>query len=143
MFVYDYVDGRGADVMEEWAATLSTRDRAKLNNRIDRILDVKDPVQELPGLLFGPGIDGQKEIWKLRIGGSGSGNALRPLLCKGPFNKKTEMTLLAGAVEKDGVLEPHGIAATAEQRRQDTLKNDARRRLNERVNERRESKAGD
>jgi hypothetical protein len=144
MIVYDYLDGRGVNLIKEWTMTLGTRDRARLNNKLDRLGDVKDALQELPGLLFGPGIDGHREIWKLRIGGSGSGNALRPLLCKGPFNKRTEITLLAGAVEKDGTLEPHGVAATAEQRRQDILNNAGRRRTHERViNERRGTKAGD
>ena len=144
MILYDYLDGRGVNVIKEWTITLGTRDRSKLNNRLDRLGDVKDPIGELPGLLFGPNIDGQKEIWKLRMGGSGSGNALRPLLCRGPFNKNVEITLLAGAVEKDGVLEPHGVAAISEQRRQDVAKDPKRRRTHERViDARRDPKTGE
>lgn len=133
MILYDYLDVRGDNVIKNWTTDLGIRDRAKLNNKLDRLENVSDPIRELPGLLFGPGIDGEQEIWKLKMGSSGSENALRPLLCKGPFDKGIEITLLSGAVEKDGVLKPNGVAATAEQRRQDVLRNPKQRRPHERV----------
>ena len=125
--LYNYLDARGVNVIKQWASALGQRDLAALNSKLDTLAAVTDPLRELPGLLFGPGIGGHQEIWKLRIGGSGSGNALRPLLCKGPSDKAREITLLAGATERDGDLRPEGIADTADRRRKEIMNDKTRR----------------
>lgn len=127
MKLYNYLDARGVNVIKEWTLALGKRDLAALNSKLDVLARVVDPLRELPGLLFGPGIGGHQEIWKLKIGGSGSGNALRPLVCKGPSNKATEITLLAGATERDGDLRPEGIADTAEKHRKSIVNDKTRR----------------
>lgn len=112
---------------------LSKRERSKLEQRFDRFGQITDPGRQLPGLLIGPGIDDEKEIYKLQVGRSGSENALRPLACRGPFDKNQEVTLLAGAVERDGALKPNGVAATAERHRQVVRGDRERRRPHESV----------
>lgn len=136
MILYDYLDARGVNVIKEWLGDLPKKERGKLQQRFDRIEKVADPVRELPrlpGLLVGPGIDGEKEIYKFQVGKSKAEYALRPLACRGPFDKNTEVTLLAGAVEKNFDLKPDGIAATAERHRQAILADRKRRRLHEPV----------
>jgi hypothetical protein len=125
--LYNYLDRRAINVVKEWTADFGKRDLAALNEKLDALQKVTDPLRELPGLIFGPGIGGHQEIWKLKIGGSGSGNALRPLLCKGPVDKGGELTLLAGATERDGNLKPEGIEDIAEKHRKDIVNDNTRR----------------
>src|SRR5712692_5928531 len=99
MKLYDYVDARGKNVILEWTRTLGPKEWAKIRNKLERLEEVDDP-SILPGLIKGP-IQGEKEIFKLQIGGSGSGRALRPMICRGPYKKNEELTLLAGAEERD------------------------------------------
>jgi hypothetical protein len=133
MILYDYVDAREVNVMKQWAQGLQARDQGKLNNRLGMLEKVSDPITQLPGLLAGPGIDGESEIYKVQVGASGSEHALRPLACRGPFNKNLEITLLAGATERDGRLVPLNVAATAERCRQSVIADKRRRCAHERV----------
>ena len=125
MRLYDYVDTRGINQIAKWTKKLPLRDRAKLNNKL-QLLEQAGP-DLLPGLLAGPNIQGQRHIYKLKIGSSGSGRALRPLLCRGPIDKEEELTLLIGAEERDGKLPKH-VAKAAEDRRQEILAKPERRR---------------
>ena len=79
----------------------------------------------MPGLIDGP-IKGYPHIYKLKIGGK---VRLRPLLCKGPIDPDTELTLLFGATERDWKFDPEDAPVIAETRRLEIL-SDGRRRCN-------------
>lgn len=138
MRLYDYVDARGRNIIREWTDGLQARDRAKLRNKLKMLEKVADPAL-LPQLLAGPRIQGEPEIYKLQVGRSGSENALRPMLCRGPFDKNEELTLLVGATERDGKL-PKGVAKVAEQNRRDILADPNRRRPHEYPEDRAQAK---
>lgn len=122
--IFDYVDRRGVNQIVTWSRELPKQDLARLNNKL-RLLERAEP-ESLPKLLDGPGIQGEQEIFKLHLGGSGKGRAFRPLLCRGPGNKNDELTLLVGTEERDSKL-PRGIARIAEERRQEIIKDPRRR----------------
>lgn len=107
MRVYDYVDREGVNQVEAWARGLDPRSRAKFDNKI-RLVQQAD-MDSLPGLVRGFNIQGQRHIGKLAVGSSGSGRALRPLICRGPIDSEEEITILLGAEERDRKL-PDGIA---------------------------------
>jgi hypothetical protein len=123
MRLFDYRDLRGINRIAAWTRELQPEDRAKLWAKL--LILEKLPVDQLPGYLKGP-IQREKEIYKLQIGASGSRVALRPMVCRGPGEKNTEITLLVGAEERGGKL-PKGIGATAEKYRQHILQDSTRR----------------
>ena len=72
-----------------------------------------------------------RDIYKMKIKGNKGMKQLRPMCCRGPFGPN-EYTILVGAVERDGKLDPED----AEERAQDnlsSLKADPTRRTNERL----------
>ena len=79
----------------------------------------------MSGLIAGP-IKGYKHIHKLKIGGK---VRLRPLLCRGPEDAEQELTLLAGATERDFAYDPPGAPATAEANRLALVMDGKRRRV--------------
>lgn len=52
------------------------------------------------------------------------------MVCRGPFDKNAELTLLIGAIEKDRKL-PNGVAKAAERNRRAIVADAARRRPHE------------
>ncbi len=103
-----------------WREGLAPVQQAQLDNKIELLR--REP-SLLDGMIHGP-IKGYKHLYKLKIGGK---VRLRPLLCRGPVDADNELTLLAGATERDGKLDPPGAPATAEGNRV-TLSADHRRR---------------
>lgn len=95
--LYDFVNVQGKNEFKEWAASLEKRERAKLNEKLDKLAQHGDELY--PEMLAGTSVSG---IQKLRSHGKVQ---LRPLLCKGPLiNEKTgkiedAYTLLMGAKE--------------------------------------------
>ena len=122
--LYDYVDGRNVNDFERWTKGLEKKYRAMLNRKLKALEDETEPGL-LPGLVDGP-IRGYPHIYKLKIGGK---VRLRPLLCKGPIDNDTELTLLFGATERDWKFVPENAPALAEDRRQEIIR-DSRRRCN-------------
>ncbi len=79
-----------------------------------------------PGLIFGPIV---KEIYKLKIKGNKGMVQLRPMICRGPFgDKKADSTLLVGAIERGGRLDPAGAPREAQLNRETLLSDWTRRR---------------
>lgn len=107
--------------MTEWRSGLEKAQQAQLDNQTD-LLERAD-VSLLPGLMAGP-IAPYSHIFKLQIGGK---IRLRPLLCRGPVNAKTELTLLLGAKEVNRRWEPLGAPESAETRRMELVGNLRRR----------------
>jgi hypothetical protein len=123
MKLYDYVES-GSNMIRVWTLGLQPEERARLKAKLKTLEKVTDPLQ-LPKFIF-PVDTKYPEIRKAKAGVMGSKTALRPMLCRGPANKNTEITLLIGAKESGGKL-PKGIAAEAERRRQAIIADQKRR----------------
>jgi hypothetical protein len=126
--LYEWIDASGDGVVSGWK--LQQRQATKLDSKLVVLraaeVDSSGKVRLGASLIGGPGIDGYSSIYKLKIHGN---VALRPMACLGPLNVNLEWTILARAIEKDGVLNPADAAATAERRRQEIMRNPKSRRL--------------
>lgn len=124
--LFDYHDAQGRNEFKDWSSRLQKVQLGKLNARLDMLADHGDEL--FPHILTNSGVG---TILKLRCKGQVQ---LRPLLCRGPISVDEEYTLLAGATERDSVLEPDGIAETALVRRTAVRDDsDNRRKEHERV----------
>jgi len=100
--LWDFLDARSRNVIQEWGRQQTTRDRAKLDQKFDRLEQIDFELAIGTKLLAGP-IAKQKHIYKMPIHGDVQ---LRPMLCRGPADMQREYTLLLGAIEKDFKLVP-------------------------------------
>ena len=101
--VYDYTDQKGTNVIREWVIKhLTVRDRAKLESKLDALARMDSK------LAYGTKLIARvhKNVWKLRVHGE---TQLRPMLCLGPVDTAAEYTILAGAKEVGGKLEPISV----------------------------------
>jgi hypothetical protein len=100
--IWDFVSPRGENEIARWAGDqkLTNGDRAKLDQKMDRLAQVDFQLAVGTKLLNGPI---RKEIYKVKVHGQ---VMMRPLLCRGPVSKETEYTILKGAIEKDWKLIP-------------------------------------
>lgn len=108
---YDYVDADRANVVHEWMGSLSKKARAKINTRISALESLPRPRWgDYTASLVGPGWEGIFEmrffVDKVR---------LRPLFCYGP--EPESATILMGAVEVGGEIEPRSAARTCQTRK--------------------------
>jgi hypothetical protein len=123
--IYDYVDDRGVNVIKVWSQRQDSRQRAKLNQKLDR-LEQNGP-DLCPGLVTTP----KGHIRKLRVQGNPK---LRPLLCIGPIHGEDAITLLVGTNEVQWELDVADAYELANRRRSAVIANpNARRRRHERV----------
>lgn len=118
--IYDYVNRHGLNEFKEWTLGLEKSQRAKLNEKIDKLTLFGD--QLYPEMLTGTCVAG---IQKLRVKGNVQ---LRPLLCKGPVNIQNEYTLLMGAKEVGSKWVPKGAPSTAATIKAEVIKDPAKRR---------------
>jgi hypothetical protein len=128
--LWDFVSLRGENVILRWVkdARLTTRDRAVLNQKLERLRQMDFDLAIGTKLLVGP-IEKQRHIYKLVIHGD---VMLRPLLCRGPIDPETEYTLLLDGIEKGWKL-PSGAPLQAEENRLTVLSNPSRRVPHERI----------
>lgn len=125
--IFDYVNNKGTNEFKEWSRKLQKIQRAKLNEKLDKLMLVGDGL--MPELLTDAGIT---NIKKLRI--KVQNVQLRPLLCNGPIDKESEYTLLMGAKEVGDKWEPKSAPQKAFNRMQEVTTNPAKkRRKHERV----------
>lgn len=117
--LYDYLNSAGQNEFQVWTETLQTKERAKLNQKLDMLEKSGDAL--FPHVLTGTPTPG---VLKLRVKGSVQ---LRPLLCRGPLPSESAFTLLAGAKEVGSQLRPPGIDALAGQRKAEIIANPQRR----------------
>lgn len=96
--LFDHVSADGDNTFLSWTRSLQTTQRAKLNAKLDMLS--LHGCELLPNTLTGTDTPG---ILKLRVKG---GVQLRPMLCKGPVATESEFTLLLGAKEIGGKLNP-------------------------------------
>jgi hypothetical protein len=128
--LWDFLSARGENVILRWVkdARLTTRDRAALNQKLDRLRQMDFDLAIGTKLLAGP-IEKQRHIYKLVIHGD---VMLRPLLCRGPIDPQTEYTLLLGAIERGGRL-PRDAPQQADDNRLSVLDDPSRRTPHERI----------
>lgn len=122
MIIFEFVDHRGRGVITVWRDGLEPPQQAQFDNKIDLLR--REP-KLLEGMMAGP-LKGYRHLYKLQIGGK---VRLRPLLCRGPVNVETELTLLAGAKEIGGTWEPPGARETAEANRKTLMLDRTRRQV--------------
>jgi hypothetical protein len=115
MKLWDFFHPPERREIAKWAnkSRLTPRERGQLNQKLDMLERLGFEVAHELDFLDGPVLH-QKHIYKLVVH---AGRMLRPMLCRGPVDNTSEMTLLCGAFEKDGGYEPTGAPAQAEQNR--------------------------
>lgn len=116
MKLWDFFRPPERNEISKWARKekLTPRERGQLNQKLDRLVQLGFEAAHGLDFLDGPVLH-QRHIYKLVIH---AGRMLRPMLCLGPFENKEEMTILCGAFEKDGTLDPRDAPQRAEQNRQ-------------------------
>ena len=119
--IYDYVDANGVNVFRQWSSSLQPKERSKLDVKLD-MLRIHGEVL-FPNVLTGTDVPG---ILKLRVKGQVQ---LRPLLCRGPIKVKTEFTLLMGAKEVGGKVDPKKAFETADSYKQHVIADPKNRRV--------------
>lgn len=120
--LWDFLSARDENVILRWVKVdgLTVRDRAALNQKLDRLVQMPFQTAIDTKLLAGPIY---KHIYKLVIHAD---VMLRPMLCRGPFDNAMEYTLLLGAVERGWKL-PKGSMEKAESNRELLLADPSRR----------------
>jgi hypothetical protein len=129
--LWDFLGPDRENLIQRWAnkERLSQRDRALLNQKFDFLERVGVDLALATKMLAGP-VNKQRHIYKLVAHGD---LMLRPMVCKGPpQDRRSEVTLLEGAVEKDRNLHPENAPERAEQNRQVISKDGQRRGPHER-----------
>lgn len=119
--LYDYASAVSArNLFKEWSEGLEKNEIAKLNVFLRR-LEKEGPDDLLASIC--PVVRGQirKLIVKTKTA------QLRPLLCKGPVETDSEITLLIGAYERDWKWVPRDAKDQAEERRKAILERRAGR----------------
>jgi len=124
--LFDYVNPAGINEFKAWTEGLEKVQRAKLNERLDKLEQHGDGL--LPQVLSPTHVAG---ILKLRVHGNVQ---LRPLLCRGPVRVRHEFTLLMGAKEIGDKWSPLDAPERAEHKKNEIKANPERgRRDHERV----------
>jgi hypothetical protein len=130
--VYQFTDSRGHSVIKDWLRKqrVPTKQIAEFQENITA-LERLGP-EGCPGLIFGPikrpGKQPITGIYKIKLHGNKGHVQLRPLLCYGPFDVGSELTLLFGAIEKDNTLDPKNCLEKANENRSTLLREPGRRR---------------
>jgi hypothetical protein len=126
--LWDFLSPRGENVILSWVKDekLTMRDRAALNQKLDRLSQIPFDLAIETKLLAGPI---HKHIYKLVIH---SDVMLRPMLCRGPIDNLGEYTLLLGAIEVGWKL-PAGSKEKAADNRKTVINDQSRRCIHVRI----------
>ena len=112
---YDFLDGRGNNLIRAWLDSLPTKAAAKIDARIIFMRSIRIwPEQYVSALVNWPG------LFELRVVSAGS--QYRPLFCYGP--NRGEVILVHGAIEKGKI--PNRILEYADGNRKIVLADRAR-----------------
>ncbi len=108
----DYVNDSGVNVIADWAKGLSSkRARAKFHSRITYLQALKkEQWGHKSGAMTGTEWN---DIYEIRF--EAENIQYRPFFCFGP--ERQEVTILMGAEERGGAIEPRSAAATCQLRR--------------------------
>ncbi|WP_020396662.1 hypothetical protein [Thiolinea disciformis] len=129
--IYNLLNDNDKNEFQLWTKALQTRERAKLNAKIDMLSQHGEDLY--PETLAGTSVAG---IQKLRVHG---GIQLRPLLCRGPLlDDQTKLiengyTLLMGAKEVGNKWQPASAPEKADKQKQLLLAGILKRCPHERV----------
>lgn len=127
--VYQFLDERGQSVIKEWLRKERVP-KTQLAQFQVAILTLERLGPE--GLVHGPIKQQRKRpitgIYKMKIRGNKGHVQLRPMLCYGPIHLDSEVTLLVGAIERDGKLEPKNYLEKADEHRSELIRDPKRRR---------------
>lgn len=124
--IYDHVDRDGSNTIAAWTRGLESVQRKLLRSKLDMLAQAGP---DLPAQLLA-NLGGH--IYKLKVKGNVQ---LRPMLCKGPVENETEFTILLGAVEVGGRLQPADAAEIAAEIRNQIIADPNNRRCeHERIN---------
>jgi hypothetical protein len=109
--IYQYRDARGGWPIGDWYDQMNDRETARFDWCI-WALSQNGPEE------FGDSwcVLQRGGIRKVKIKGGRGTRQLRLMICKGPVNMRTELTLLLPAVEKDGKLDPENAVDRAIER---------------------------
>jgi hypothetical protein len=109
--------------MKEWEEKLARQgdSLALLEQALDRLEQARP--EDLPHLIAGP-LSSHHELYKLQVGGK---IRLRPILCRGPADKRRELTFLVPAYERNWKFDPPDAVKRA-QRRLNEIKADPEKR---------------
>jgi len=124
--LFDFKDSDGENVIQSWADKfpLQKKDRGRLDSKIDMLKSVGD---NLPPKLLQP--TKSRHIMEIAVDGQ---VAFRLMLCRGPFDAKSEFTFLFGATEKDRKYIPKDSLERADRNRTDLISNPSQRCKHER-----------
>lgn len=130
--LWDFLSPRGENLILRWARQekINPGDRARLDQKLERLQQIDFNLAIGTKLLNGPL---RKEIYKLKVHGQAM---YRPMLCRGPVNKNSEYTLLIGAIERDGDLEPASCLEDAARNREAIVADNGRRCVHAQFNKR-------
>lgn len=121
VILYEWIDARGLRGALS-GYPFEQAQRAKLDERLDRIEELtRLDFQSTQGLIDPL----RRKFKKIKIRGT---VALRPILVLGPFDKKSEITFLLVAEERDRKLIPSNAVEIADERLTDILNDRGRRR---------------
>lgn len=132
--IYEFKDNRGRSIVRAWLEKerVPKEQVAALRAKLDTLQ--RGGPDLTPGLIFGPiktqnGVRKKiNEIYKMKFKGNKGWVQLRPFVCYGPCpDDERVITILVGAVEKDGKLEPADHLERANENRE-VLLNDPTRR---------------
>ena len=109
--IWEFLPDARHGVIREWLRdkNISVRDQAKLDLAVDRLRTLDFGLNSTK-LVAGP-LKGSK-VFKLRL--RCENRELRPMLCRGPLEPLGDCTLLLGAIERDGKLDPADAVQRAE-----------------------------
>ena len=125
LVLWTFVSMTGRDVLGEWASSIRMpkATRAKLDQALDRLGQL--PFEKaIHTHLLAP-VARERHIYKLRVNGH---VAVRIMLCRGPLRAEDAYTLLVGAVERDGRLDPPDAPRKAANRLEEVLRHPSERR---------------
>lgn len=124
--LFDFKDSNGDNLLQIWADRLpmQQRERGRLDSKIDML---KKNGDDLPPGLLQP--TKSRHIKEIAVNGQ---VALRVMLCRGPFQIRTEFTFLFGSVERDRRYVPRNAPELAEQNRNELILDHTRRCKHER-----------
>jgi hypothetical protein len=122
--LWTFVPPNGRDALAEWAhhVRLPIRERTLVDQKLHVLRSMPFEIVRNTKLLAGPIAP---HIYKLRVNAS---LAVRIMLCRGPMPNEVCYTLLVGAIERGGKLDPHDAPARACDCRAQVLSAAAQRR---------------
>jgi len=112
----DYVDSNGSNQIEEWLNSLPKSTRTPVRVKLTNILIMHGVQEQLRPPRFDP-LGAGRNIFKITF--EMRKVAYRIFACYGPG--RGEVTLLAGAVERNNQYRPPGVFDTAARRRDEIL----------------------